>query len=81
MLAKNYYSDDETEEYEELHTSAEWCRLQDAEILDYDGWGTNDIYGEIFEPCNFHETLITKHEFTKRLLLCTIFLKVEPTQD
>ena len=59
-----------------LLTSKEWCDQEDVQILDHDGWQTNDIYGEIFKPCDFYVTPISKHEFFKRKLISTCFIKV-----
>ena len=59
-----------------LKTSEEWAKQEGVKIHDPDGWRTNNIYGEIFEPCDFYTTKITSHEFFRRKLLSTCYIKV-----
>lgn len=54
---------------EELKTPSDWCALLGAEIMDHDGWrdGTRSWY----DP-------ITREEFDKRLMRCTINMRKYP---
>lgn len=60
---------------DQLLTSNQWAKLGDIKILDPDGWRTNVIFGQEFQPCNFHTTKITESEFTAR---CTISTTMRP---
>lgn len=61
----------------ELKTSKEWQDSFEDTILDPDGWRTNNIYGEIFKPCDFNITLITKHEYLRRKTMSTCFITIK----
>lgn len=54
-----------------IKTSKEWEEILNDKILDPDGWRTDIIYEEKFEPCNFYETYITKHEYLQRKSIST----------
>lgn len=61
-------------DYEILQTSRQWMNQFDHQILDPDGWRTNSIYGETFEPCDFEATPITKHEYFRRKIISTCMI-------
>ena len=60
-----------------LKTSDEWSELTGSTIMDPDGWRTNDIYGEVFESCDFYTTPITEYEFNARKSMCTCVFTIK----